>query len=153
MNKPQPATEPSFLLDLDLEDILDQAEIDAMIRQAAKEKRAGKKLNTSAKNNDQPQPPAPRPSPWHVTEAVIVMRRTICRCGATFHAPAADIPLAHFQHKRRSDMTREVAKHPSTLNDNLPRSIRWLESRVEACPGCFLSPEQQDLSHEEETHG
>lgn len=136
---------PEFLngLDLDLEDLLDQSEMDRMIRET---KRATK---------PRPQPavpekaePAVKPSPWRATKVILIMQETQCRCGATFQHPAANWPLAHFDHVRDPSKVWEVAAHPSTLNENLPRETRMVYAEVAACPNCFS---QTSLNLDEET--
>lgn len=143
--KPQPnlsrdeasALNPSFLdgLDLDLEDIMSQAEIDTAIEQTKREKQLQGKLKP--KTSTPAEPPKPKPSPWRATKVILLVQETQCRCGETFLHPAAKMPLAHFQHVRKPDTIWEVASHPSTLNPDLPRETRMLIDSVEACPNCF----------------
>ena len=126
---------PSFLdsRDLDLDDILSQAEINLSIRQTAKEKKVAK----ARAKPEADEPVKAKPSPWRATKVILLVQETQCRCGTTFLHPAAKMPLAHFDHIHKPDTIWEVAAHPSTLNKELPRETRILIDHVECCSYCF----------------
>ncbi len=135
----------NLLDDIDLDDILSQAEIDAAIRE-------GKKKLTHPEEKPQPDPKI-KVSPWHCTAAILVMQRVTCKCGEQYTAPAAKTLLAHFDHKRDKNKIWEIVAHPSTINPNLPRQIRWMDSSVEVCPACYLRKElvvEMDMEQVEE---
>ncbi len=133
MNHPDPNLEFS-LDDLDLDDILDAAELETAIKQTAKERKVRTASPASA---TEPAVVKVKPSPWRATKSILVLTETSCRCGATFTSPGAKMPLAHFDHISKPDTVWEVAAHPSTLNVDLPRETRILRDTVEACPHCF----------------
>lgn len=133
---------PEFFagLDIDLSDILDDEQLEKAKRGAKLEAKAKRKL---AKQEAAAEaPPKAKPSPWRATKVILVMQQTECRCGATFEHPAAKMPLAHFDHVRDPSKVWEVAKHPSTINPDLPRETRLLRETVEACPKCFNKGEE-----------
>lgn len=127
---------PDFFagLDLDLSDILSEEQIAEVKARTQREKKLKAKLKPQA---PEPEVAKVKPSPWRATKVILLMTETQCKCGATFLHPAAKMPLAHFDHIKKPDTVWEVAAHPSTLNEKLPRETRILQEHVEACPHCF----------------
>ena len=77
-------------------------------------------------------------SPWIPQALILVVSRVQCtHCGHTHEAPGAATPLVRFAN-RRDNSTWEVANHPSQLNPDLPREIKYLDSVVHACEVCFF---------------